>query len=535
VVELLLGGLFAAFAHVIQVLVIGIPAVLIAGRLLAEQLRTKRLMWTWTTPGVPIGLLVAKSDLAVGLVIAGVSGRAWRLGHRWHTDDLRHGADLAQEARSRTGIGTVLSRYLPAPGARASAVGWLRGAQMVIGVDERGGEVLIPFGRKSGRHTLIVGATGSGKTVTETWIACRLIEAGHGAVVLDPKGDRLLYEELRRQAAIGGKQFLEWTPEGPFAYNPYGHGTHTEIADKALAGEQFTEPHYLRQAQRYLGHTIHAMHLVEMPVTPVSLTEHLDPAQLDVTARLLGEEYGEKLQGYLDKLSERQRRELTGVRDRLSILAESDIHQWLEPTGNTPVIDLQQAVAEQAVVYFRLDADRRVLLSRMLASAIVLDLVALIATMQQNPIPTAVVIDEFSAIAPDTIGRLFGRGRSAGVSLILATQELADIRTAADGLLEQVKGNLSGLLAHRQVVPESADLIADTAGSRPAWITTQQTGQSRLGAPTLTDRGSRTRGYEYLIHPSRIKQLPDGTAAVITPGGPPPTIAKIHHPHEAHR
>ena len=152
-VDVLLNGLFAAFANFIQLLVIGIPAIFIAGRLLAEQLRKKRLMWTWATPGVPLGLLVAKSDLAVGLVIAGVSGRAWRLGHRWHSDDLRHGADLAQDARSRTGIATVLSRYLPAPGARASAGGWLRGAQMVIGVDEHGRDVLIPFGRESGCHT----------------------------------------------------------------------------------------------------------------------------------------------------------------------------------------------------------------------------------------------------------------------------------------------------------------------------------------------------------------------------------------------
>ena len=39
--------------------------------------------------------------------------------------------------------------------------------------------VRIPAGGTSGRHTLVVGATGSGKTVTQAWIAGRLIEAGH--------------------------------------------------------------------------------------------------------------------------------------------------------------------------------------------------------------------------------------------------------------------------------------------------------------------------------------------------------------------
>jgi conjugal transfer pilus assembly protein TraD len=526
-VDLLVDGLYAAFAHVVEALAIGIPAFLIAGRLLAEWLRSWRLMWTWATPAVPLGLLVAKSDLGAGLLVAGVGARAWRLGHRWHRDDLRHGADLAEEARSRLGILNFVSRHLPASAVMEGGDGWLRGTQLVVGRDERDREVCVPFGRESGLHTLIVGATGSGKTVTETWIVCRLIEAGHGAVVLDPKGDRLLHDELERQAAVSGKRFLEWTPEGPLAYNPYASGTHTEIADKALAGEQFTEPHYLRQAQRYLGHAVRAMHAAGVPVTPGSLMAQLDPKRLDVTARSLPEEHANELQGYLDSLGDRQRRELSGVRDRLSILAESDIRSRLEPVAGVPGIDLHQAVAEQAVVYFRLDADRRVLLSSMLASAIVLDLVALVATRQRDPIPTAVVIDEFSAIARDTVARLFSRGRSAGVSLVLATQELADIRRAGDGLLEQVQGNLSTLIAHRQVVPGSADLIAAIAGTRPVWTASQQTGRTRFGAPSTTAKGTRRREREHIVQPSRISELQTGWAAVVTPGGSPPAIARI--------
>jgi hypothetical protein len=57
-----------------------------------------------------------------------------------------------------------------------------------------------------------------------------------------------------------GVAFLEWTPDGPLPYNPYAHGSDTEIADKALAGELVTEPHYLRQAQRYLGHAVRTYH-----------------------------------------------------------------------------------------------------------------------------------------------------------------------------------------------------------------------------------------------------------------------------------
>jgi hypothetical protein len=110
------------------------------------------------------------------------------------------------------------------------------------------------------------------------------------------------------------------------------------------------------------------------------------------------------------------------VRDRLSILAESDISDWLNATDNQDPLDIQRAVRDRDTVYFRLDADRRPLLAAMLAAAIVSDLVTLVASLQTRPVPTVVMIDEFSAVAAEQVARLFGRARSAGVSLILGTR-----------------------------------------------------------------------------------------------------------------
>jgi type IV secretory pathway TraG/TraD family ATPase VirD4 len=243
-------------------------------------------------------------------------------------------------------------------------------------------------------------------------------------------------------------------PEGPVAYNPYGQGSDTEIADKALAGEVFTEPHYLRQAQRYIGHAVRVIRAAGVEVTPASLMEHMDPRELEVSARKLPESDAEPAQAYLDSLGERQRRELAGVRDRLAILAESDLRPWLEPNPDRPTLDIHQAVQGRAVVYMSLDADRRLLLSAMLAGAVVIDLVTLVGRLQRQPIPTVVMIDEFSAIATEPVARLFGRARSAGISLILGTQELADLRGAEDGVLrEQVLGNIATLSRTARTCP----------------------------------------------------------------------------------
>jgi hypothetical protein len=517
-----------ALEHGLKLLVVWSAIVVGGGIAAATLLRIGRLRWTWALPGLVLAGLLFEVDHLAGAVLGAASFLACVLGASWHRSDLGHGADYAEAARARMGLTGWLRRRRHK--RKVQRDGWVSDGQLVVGRDERGLPVSIPVGYESGSHTLVLGATGSGKTVSEAWIACRLIEQGHGAIVVDPKGDRMLHHELQAAAERRGARFLEWTPEGPLAYNPYAHGSDTEIADKALSGETFTEPHYLRQAQRYLGHAIRVMHAAGVPVTPVSLMKNLDPGELEFTARQLPDEGASVVLAYLDSLTDRQKRDLSGVRDRLSIMAESDASPWLDPSEGNDALDIQQAMAERAVVYFRLDSDRRPLLAGMLAAAIVGDLIALVARLQANPIPTVVVIDEFSAVAADQVARLFGRARSAGVSLILGTQELADLKTTAEGLREQTLGNVATVVAHRQNVPESAELIAAVAGTKPVWVTTQQTEQGLVagGSPSLW---GRRRGYEYEIHPSNIKRLRTGFAAVITPGtGQRPVITRMCHP-----
>ncbi|HEX3691948.1 MAG TPA: type IV secretion system DNA-binding domain-containing protein [Solirubrobacteraceae bacterium] len=513
-----------------ELIVLFCAIVPLAGWLLAVALRRRALAWTWALFALVPAIVLLSVAPALALGLLGTSVRASRLGARWHAHDLIVGRDVAEHANARLTITGAVKRARL--NRRARRRDWLIDGQLLVGRSDARYPIAIPVGRASGSHALILGATGSGKTVSQTWIAGRLIEHGHGAIVVDPKGDPTLQRELRRLASVAHRPLLEWTPAGPCAYNPYASGADSEIADKALAGEVFTEPHYLRQAQRYLGHAVRAMHAAEIPVTVPALMDHLQPIRLEVTARKLHPKDAEPLNDYLDSLTDRQRRDLSGVRDRLSILAESDVRSWFDPEC-APVIDLRSAVRERAIVYFALDADRRPLLAQMVAAALVSDLVTLAAHMQQQPIPTVVLIDEFSALAAGHVGRLFARARSAGMSLLLATQELAGLNAAASGLRDQVLGNVEAVIAHRQNVPESAETIARVASSEPVWLTSQQT-EEQPGRYGLTGRGNRKRDYDYRVHPSLIQQLATGRALVVTPGRQQrPTITNMHHPREA--
>jgi hypothetical protein len=487
------------------------------GVLMARVLRARHLHWSWAASTGAM-VVLARSlmggwalTLALAALLASVRGR------RWQREDSEAGGELAEVAAARI---RPMDVARPLAGALAGAVyerlggsPWQRSGGLAVGKDEQGRGVSIPFAGEDasgGVHTLVVGATGSGKTVTQSWMAVRAIERGLGAVVVDPKGDEDLREHLRRAALAAGRRFLEWTPDGGCVYNPFASGGASEIADKALAGERFTEPHYQRQAQRYLGQALRVLHQTGTHASLSTIVELLDPEHLERLARTLPQEQSRAVFAYLDGLSSRQRSDLAGVRDRLAILAESDVGRWLDPhTPDAEGFDLLGAVRARAVVYFNLQSDSRPLLSEMLGAAIVQDLQTAVASLQGSPVATLVAIDEFSAIAAEQVVRLFGRARSAGFSLLLGTQELSDLRLPGrERLLEQVLGNLSVLIAHRQVVPGSAELIARVAGSRGVWRVTRHS----------DGRSTRVRDSEPVLDPERVMGLARGWSAVLVLG-----------------
>ena len=145
---------------------------------------------------------------------------------------------------------------------------------------------------------------------------------------------------------------------------------------------------------------------------------YLDTYELEVLVRELPERLLAQVTAYLESLTAAQQNGLSGVRDRLAVMAESDVGRWLDPeTEGVASFDLRQTIEQRAVVYFSLQSDRRPLLAHMLGAAIVQDLQSAVAALQGRPIPTVVVIDEFSALAAEQVSRLFGRARAGDMSL----------------------------------------------------------------------------------------------------------------------
>ncbi len=393
----------------------------------------------------------------------------------------------------------------------------------VLGSDHRGRPVLLDDGQLSA-HGLILGASGAGKSTTLLAIITDHIARGRPVVAIDMKGSPAFAGHVARAAAAADRPFRLWTPDGPGLWNPLAHGNATELKDKLIATERFTEPHYQRAAERYVQAALQVLHEAhpDRPATLDEVVEAMDPRRLAVLLRGLPSERAARVHDYLAGLTPDQHSAIRGLGTRLAIISESHAGRFLSPALGTggERIDLGAALAGEQVVLFSLNSSTYGKLAAQLGTLAVQDLVAAVGRRltllggAAEPGPAIVGIDEFSALGADNVISLLARGREAGASVLLATQELADLDRAAAGLRDQVLGNTAVKIAHRQDVPASAHTIAQMAGTVMRWEETRQTGGHLFGS-YYTGRGTRRQVERFAVHPNEIKALGTGEAVLI--------------------
>jgi hypothetical protein len=392
------------------------------------------------------------------------------------------------------------------------------GPGVTLGVDDRGRDVRLTD-RQLAAHGLIIGASGAGKSTTLLGILSDQIERGLPVVALDLKGSPAFVRELERAAARAGRPFRVWTPDGPSHWNPLAHGNATELKDKLIATERFTEPHYQRAAERYVQTVLQVLQATGGRADLAEVVSLMEPKRLAAMVRNLEGPLAHRVQDYVGGLTSDQLSAVRGLGTRLAILSESHAGPYLAD-GPSATVDLRAALQGPEVVVFSLNSSIYGNLAAQLGTLAIQDLVSATGHRLQwgadgQPPPQATVaIDEFSALGADHVLALLARGRESGVSVLLATQELADLERAGRGFRDQVLGVTAVKVAHRQDVPSSAQMIAQMAGTERVWAHTHNM-RSPFSA-TPGSRGTRREVEQFIVHPNEIKSLNTGQAVVLT-------------------
>ncbi len=444
----------------------------------------RNLRWTWALFPAGLGALLLAAgqydSWNVALVVGGLITARWTF--LLERRDRESGGDARRRVREAVGPTDVLAkrRSLRLVG-RGNVCGQ---GEFLLGYGPRSRPVGLRFGGESGRHGLLLGASGSGKSNALTWCLARHIEAGFGAVVIDMKGDQLLAKRLKREADSSRIDFYGWTLDGGERWNPLARGNRSELKDKLIATEQFTERHYQAMYERYLLNLFRALEERPDERHLRTVVRLLDPAELAMFVRELGDETAaDEIAGYLSRLTGDQARDLRGLADRLALLIEGGHGELLMPGEGGAEIDLLSVLDRGAVALFSLNSSRYGATAKLVGNMVIQDLKAACGAIEAGHglgRPAVVAVDEFSGLDGDQIAGLFQRARSAALSVMLATQELADLRRVDEGFDEQIVGNVEWLLAGRQNNPGSAELVAGIAGTEEIWIHTFQNRRSQV-------------------------------------------------------
>jgi len=427
-------------------------------------------------------------------------------------------------AMAVAGAGVVAASAVRRVAAQRAATRSPGEGEVVLGVDRRGRPVALSDGQLAA-HGLIVGASGAGKSTTLLGILTDQIHRGRSVVAIDLKGSPAFATQLRRTTELAGREFRLWTPDGPEHWNPLAHGNATSLKDKLIATERFTEPHYQRAAERYVQSAVGVL-LAARPGAAPQLEEVvslMEPRRLASMLRHVDRPLADRVQDYLAGLTPDQVSAIRGLGTRLAILSESHAGPYLAPSRDPgrSTIDLRRTLDGEDVVLFSLNSSVYGKLAGQLGTLVIQDLVSNAGHRlgasgdgQRAPVPAVIGIDEFSALGADNVLALLARGREAGAAVLLCTQELADLDRAGPGFRDQVLGNTSLKLAHRQDVPSSAHTIAQMIGTEQVWQETRQL-QSPFGRSPAS-RGTRRQVEQFIVHPNEIKTLQTGEAVMLT-------------------
>ncbi len=495
------------------------------GILLAVYLRRHHLGWTWAllslvpplllipligATSAPDGLAVIAAAVCLGLALGSLG---WGLGGE--LEDRRAGGDRQTRAAERRGL---LDGLRQARAERRDRLGELLGSGLPIGRTSRGELALIGRGSAaSGRHVLIPGATGAGKT---TSLAALLVDyisrSGFGAVVLEAKADAVLRDSAERAARARGCTFHLLSPSGPSTYDPLAHGSVDERSERLIAVESWgsSDAGFYRQAASpFLRLVLRTLDRSSEPVTLATVARYCDPDELENLALSLSEPDADReVQITVRGLRSDQQRAIAGLRARLQNLATSEFAgRWLDPQrAGAQTFDLRGAIERREVVYFRFDTDRTGNVGRAIAQMLLLDLGAAASALMGEGVGTFVAIDEFGALEAPALDRLYARGRAAGFSVAVGTQTLADLRAAGPAVRERIGATVSAIICHRIGEQADAEWVAELIGAIPTWQTTIRT--DGLGRPSA--EGTRTRGYRFEVNPSELQRLGPGEACI---------------------
>ncbi len=405
-----------------------------------------------------------------------------------------------------------------------------------LGVGARSAPVVLAENEVN-THMMVFGATGAGKTTALETIAGGLLDLGWSGVIVDlkedakPGGLRDWCDTYAHRHAIPFQELRLSDPAPRFWFNPLEGIGPDEARDTILSLTDLQDAYWAAINLRTLGQTCtlfwaaHEVDPVQFP-TPsmLDIGRFLESPSLPQASKRMRAVVLSALSGVYDKASfnilenpqTADSQAAGGFGARVTGVYNTQAGRTVlrAGEGRTPL-----DITQDGLTYIGLDSLGKADLTRMVSSA-VLQRLSVYASQRTTGLaggkshqrPRFVLIDEAGWVDRMIVQNLLSRARTAGISIILATQGPKDWDSRGPGQtpgFEMLAQNCNVGIIMAQGEPANAEVCANYIGQQR-----KRTFSQSVRDGELLEAGTVSELRDYIVDPEELRRLTIGQAIV---------------------
>lgn len=386
-------------------------------------------------------------------------------------------------------------------------------------------------------HCQVVGTTCSGKTesVIILW-GIQDIQQGRGLILIDGKADNSLLEKLHAYIVKCGREkdfklFSLSRADVSYQFNPLIGGTAEEITERVFNAFEFENQHYRSIQYEVFGQLLRIFEAAKIVPTFKRVQQLL--TSMPLLEEMVKDLPNERLRQWVQRfksLSPSDREERTsGLITAVGHFCEGKAGELFN--CETDSINLDEALAENQIIYFQLPVLLSPFLGKATGKLILQCLQAAVANRHRSRVKErkffSVFLDDFAEYLYPGFVTLLNKSRSANVGIVFSHQALGDIQALGEPIANAILTNSNLKVFMRGNDPASAEYFAKVIGTVGAVKMTERHSKKML-TYKKTGEASAREVEEFAVHPNIFKrELGVGQALMLVPHDNGTALVKI--------